>query len=811
MATPIRALIVEDYADDALLIVRELRRGGYEPSYVRVETEGALRVALDEGAWDVILSDYSLPGFTGLDALRVVQERGVDIPFILISGIMGEDVAVEAMQRGCHDYLMKGRLARLVPAVRREIREARVREARRQAERALRASEERYRTLVERLPAAIYTSALDEASTTTYVSPYVESLTGYPAEAFTADSGLWLERLHPEDRERTLTEVSRCRRTGEPLSIEYRLVRRDGQPVWVRDEASIVRGEDGRPLHLHGVMLDVTRTHEAEEALRQRMEHLSTLYEASRALQETLDTHTMLDRVCHLAVEGFGLRLAWAGLSPDAADDGRLMPYAVAGDPLLADYVGKLSFCLDHGDDHPVCRAAASGTVVVVPDVASDPTFHPSWRPEALAHGICSMAVLPLKRARDVLGVLVAYGHAPEQFEGEDVRTLGALANLAAVGLQRAQLYGAVQRHAEILKEEVRLRTRELQESEARFRAVFEHSAIGIALTDPDGHIVMSNPALQALLDRDAGALQGAEIRGALALPAAPSDRWAIADDGQVERFESAYRRSDGTGGWVELAVSAVHDHEGRPAYYVWLLDDVTEARAAQAALVQAERLTTAGRLAASFVHEIRNPLQSVIGCLGLAREQIAGLQDAAVVACRRYLDVSHEELLRASTLLSTLGDLSRHSEPRERALTDVNALLQRIATLTAKQARDLGVVVTLDLADELPELLLATDSIEQVFLNGALNALDAMPGGGSLRITTERVPGGVRVRLVDTGVGIPPDVLPRLFDSFFTTKEEGLGLGLFVCKGIITRHGGSIHLESAVGEGTTFTVFLPG
>jgi PAS domain S-box-containing protein len=817
MLTPLRILIIEDYADDALILLREVRLGGYAPTYLRVQTEEELRLALAHGEWDVILSDYRLPGFSGLDALRMVQTMGLDVPFILISGMMGEDLAVEAMRAGCHDYLTKKHLARLVPALERELREVEVRRARRDAEAArraaesaLRASEARYRILVERLPAVVYTAELDEAYSTTYVSPQVEALTGYAAEAYAANPALWHECLHPEDRDRVLAALRCCLRTGAPLLIEYRIVRPDGREVWVRDEASIIRDAEGKPLHLQGVLVDVSRTREAEEALHQRIEYLETLYQAAETLQETLDTRAILDRVCHLAVDCFGLRLAWVGLSPTPGTVGRLRPSSVAGDPSLADYVGNLSFALTDEEEHPVVRAMRSGNVVSVPDIATDPTFHPAWRPDALARGLCALVVLPLMRSENVLGVLVAYGHRSGQFGSEAVRTMEALANLSAAGLERAQLYGAVQQHAETLEEQVRLRTGELRESEARFRAVLEHSAIGVALTDPQGRILMSNPALERLLGRRGASLLGERIQEAFDLCDAEGQALSGAAAAPVGRRESTYRRSDGSRGTVELVVSAIR-REGEPSsYHVWLVDDVTEARSAQAALVQAEKLAVVGRLAAAFVHEIKNPLQSVIGCLGLAREMLPEGDGPQASEPRRYLDVANEELLRANNLLSEMRNLSRQGQPLERTPSDVNALLRRVAMLTAKRARDRGVDMRLELDEELPPLLLAPDSIHQVFLNGVLNALDAMPEGGLLRLSTERVSGGVCIRVADTGVGIAPEVLPLMFESFFTTKEEGLGLGLFVSQSIVSQHGGTIEVESTLGVGTTLRIVLP-
>ncbi|HEY6871213.1 MAG TPA: PAS domain S-box protein [Geobacteraceae bacterium] len=148
-ATSLRLLIVEDAEDDALLLVRELRKGGYAPDFVRVETPQELKAALDGGFWDAVFSDYNLPAFTGLDALRMVRESGLDLPFILVSGVMGEETAVEALQAGAHDYLMKGRYARLVPALERALKDAALRHERRQTAEELSRHREHLEELVQ--------------------------------------------------------------------------------------------------------------------------------------------------------------------------------------------------------------------------------------------------------------------------------------------------------------------------------------------------------------------------------------------------------------------------------------------------------------------------------------------------------------------------------------------------------------------------------------------------------------------------------------------------------------------------------------
>jgi DNA-binding NtrC family response regulator len=136
-------LLVEDYEDDAALLLRELKRGGYEPLARRVETADAMLAALEEQEWDIIIADYTMPQFSGLAALRLYKGKELDIPFILVSGTVGEEEAVGAMKAGAHDYLLKDNLVRLVPAIQRELRETKIRQERRQVEMALREADRR--------------------------------------------------------------------------------------------------------------------------------------------------------------------------------------------------------------------------------------------------------------------------------------------------------------------------------------------------------------------------------------------------------------------------------------------------------------------------------------------------------------------------------------------------------------------------------------------------------------------------------------------------------------------------------------------
>src|SRR5918993_3123460 len=171
MGVPLKVLLVEDSEDDALLLLRELRRGGYDTVHERVDTAGAMEAALDGQEWDLVIADHSMPAFSSSAALKLLRGKGFeDLPFIIVSGQIGEDAAVAAMKAGAHDYLMKDNLARLNTAIERELREADVRRERRQAE-------EKYRSIFENAVEGIFQSTVDGRFLT--ANPAMARMLGY--------------------------------------------------------------------------------------------------------------------------------------------------------------------------------------------------------------------------------------------------------------------------------------------------------------------------------------------------------------------------------------------------------------------------------------------------------------------------------------------------------------------------------------------------------------------------------------------------------------------------------------------------------
>ncbi len=223
-----------------------------------------------------------------------------------------------------------------------------------------------------------------------------------------------------------------------------------------------------------------------------------------------------------------------------------------------------------------------------------------------------------------------------------------------------------------------------------------------------------------------------------------------------------------------------------------------------QNALLQAEKMAAAGRLSASIAHEVNNPLQSVQNCLHLA-----GREDLEPEKRKEYFELASSELDRLSMTVQRMLDFYRPGAAKPQPV-QLGELLGYVINLTNKQLGERGIHVKCEVPATLPPVSAVSSQIQQVFINLILNAFDAMPDGGSLRISGRARPGGVEVLFQDTGRGIAREEQSSIFEPFFSTKEGGTGLGLTVSYNIVTAHGGTLELIPDHGKGACFRVFLP-
>ncbi|MDO9558903.1 MAG: HD domain-containing protein, partial [Syntrophales bacterium] len=273
MGIPLRILIIEDSEDDTLLMVRLLQKSGYDPVYERVEAADAMNEALERQTWDIVISDYSMPHFNGLEALKLYKEKELDIPFIVVSGTIGEEIAAETMVSGAHDYVMKYNLPRLAPAIQRELRDAESRRERKRAEAELKESKTLVEAVVENVPLMIF---LKEATDLRFVilNRAGEELLGYDRADLIGKNNLDLfppeQAAHfmAKDREVLDGEVDMLDIPEEPI-----LTAKKGQRL-LHTRKVCIQGPDGATKYLLGISEDITERKQAEEHLKETLEKL---------------------------------------------------------------------------------------------------------------------------------------------------------------------------------------------------------------------------------------------------------------------------------------------------------------------------------------------------------------------------------------------------------------------------------------------------------------------------------------------------------------------------------------------------------
>ena len=435
MGNLIHVLIVEDSEDDTFLLVRQLRQGGYDPVYERVETPAALEQALARQTWDIVISDYAMPRFSGLDALKIVRQKNPGLPFILVSGTIGEDTAVAAMRAGAQDYIMKSNLARLAPAVERELMEAQVRRARHQAEEELRRSDERFRLTVDGIrDYAIF--MLDPEGHVINWNVGAERIFGYRAVEII---GQHMASFYPPaDMERGKPERA-LERAGKEGRFEEEGWRRrhDGTLFWA-DVVITALHEDENLRAFVQVARDITERKQAQEEIRRQVERLGALRAIETAISSSLDLQVTLSVI---------LDQVTAQLQVDAADvlllnrASQVLEYK-ASRGFRTNAIAKSRIRL--GEDQ-TGKAALERQLVAISDLAAaDGQFQ---RTRLLAaEEFVSYYAAPLVAKGQIKGVLEIFHRAPLDPDQGWLDFLNALVGQAAIAIDNASLFDELQR-----------------------------------------------------------------------------------------------------------------------------------------------------------------------------------------------------------------------------------------------------------------------------------------------------------------------------------------------------------------------------
>jgi PAS domain S-box-containing protein len=667
----------------------------------------------------------------------------------------------------------------------------------------------------------------------------------------------FLHLIAEEDRQALLDRVARLTPADPVTTYIHHEAKPDGTPVWLEWTDRALFDENGRLVELQSVGRDVTQRREMEEererllaAEREQRELAETLLEMDSILSASLDR----ERVLSLMLEQLARVVVYDNASVMLVSGNTLDLVAQRG----LDSPEPLPPRLQIQDLPHVQEVLESRRPRTIPDIRAaagwlhQPASPPSGSTEG-QHVRCWLGV-PLVVQDRAIGLL-NLGHAqPGFYDAEHAELVEAFAAHAALAIENARLL-------------------EAERQQHRLAEALRHAAAAVSSTlDLDQVLDRILQQVTHVIPGDAAKILLIEDGRARAVRWRGYERFGIQDQIASLAFPvadmQALRQMQETGspiviphthayaGWIRVpemewlrsyvaAPIRARDKDGVPAVIGFLTVDsatpgfftgvhadrlqtfadqasmaiqnahlyedlrrqMQELQSAQTQLVQSAKMAAIGELAAGVAHELNNPLTSVLGFSELL------LRDTEADApAHNDLAIIVEETRRARDIVRGLLTFA-HQTASTPEPADLNQVLQQTLSLIRRQIELRRVTLHETYADDLPYIPLDASRLKQVILNLVTNALDAMPRGGTLTVSTRRVADDLAISFADTGTGIAQDHLPRIFEPFFTTKPtgQGIGLGLSVSLGIIQEHGGRIDVESRVGEGSTFTVWLPG
>jgi PAS domain S-box-containing protein len=802
METVLRILMVEDSEDDAILTLHQIKKGGYDIEYERIETADEMKTLLREKPWDIILSDYKMPHFDGMEALSILKESGRDIPFIIISGTIGEDIAVEAMRTGAQDYIMKNNVHRLLPAIERELRESKNRAERKQLELKQRQAEEDRKAHIH------FLESLKQIDQVIKQETGVEQMLWHIIKTvfliFDCDRA-WL--LYPCDPDapsfRVPVEISKPEYPGaNMLNVDIPMSPGDAKNLReaLESDAPVtdIAGTE-KPVFTarqFGVLSQIFipihpklgkpwgfGMHQCSYPRVWTLEDKRLFQEIGRRLAEGLTSLLML-RELKKSEERFR-RLA---------ENARDVIYRMSVPEGKYEYVSPASLPI-FGYSPEECYK----TPIIIRQA-----IHPDWH-----------QYFEEQWANLIKGIM------PPTYEYQFIHKSGEVRWLNQRNIllrddsgNPIAIEGIVTDITERKKAEEKL-----SKSAKEWAETFDAMSDGVSIQSDEFVIVSVNKTLAEILNMSKEEIIGQKCYQLIHCKSDPIGDCPLAackitkQDEYVETFEPVL------GKWIAISTSPILDEQGNIQKIIHTVRDITELKNAeeqmqlhQANMAHLLRLGEVGEMASALAHEINQPLCAI--------ENYAG-------ACLRLMETNPDTqqlsdiIVKICTQVERTGKIIHHikgmfkKKPPQFEFIDINDVIQEAVELMEIKARNQVIHKRMNIQQGLPLVYADFILIEQVIINLISNALDAM---NNPKICTKELTIGaktvlndmIEVSVSDTGCGILPEDMKKIFGSFFTTKENGIGMGLSLSRTIIESHSGQIWATANVTGGTTFHVTLP-
>jgi len=786
-----RILIVEDEAVVAADIAIQCSAMGYQIAGCLQDGPSAIRSIEADGP-DLILMDIHLKhGMDGIETALEIRRR-FRTPVIFLTAYAEDETLERARAAEPYGYVIK-------PFRERDLKSAvEVAIARRAAETALRDSEERFRQLAENIEEVFWIGSMDW-SVVYYVNPAYETVWGRSCGSLRENPGSWLEAVAEEDRETVKDDILRmCRGDFANTSgRDFRIGRPDGTRRWIHARVYPIRDGQGRIIRTTGVAQDISERMVREGFMKSRLR-----------LIEYADPHTIRELLVATLDEVEALtesRLGFIRFLEEGGDVGALQAWSTNTSRTMGmsqasgrfsppEWADVWNECVREG--HPVVR----NDYAALPDRKPMPSGHPA---------VSRVLVAPVIRAGKVLAV-IGVANRGSDYGPMDAWTAAGLADLAwnlAEKKLAVEALRAKERSMEALLGNMpgmAYRCRNDDRWTMEFVSEGSLNLFGYPARDLLGD---AKPGYFDLVHPDDLPMIREEVRKAL-------------EKRQQYQITYRIRTKSGKQKWVwEQGIAVSYPMDG-PEILEGFIMDVTENKELEARLLHSQKMDAFGQLAGGVAHDFNNILAATMIHLDLL-----AMRTDLDEEIRASINEMQENATRGANLTRQLLLFSRRSAMETRPL-DINEVVTNMSKILGRLIGE-HIEMRFFRGTDLPLIEADTGMLEQVLMNLAVNARDAMPKGGRIVISTQRIEVDAErsaanperrvgcflcLSVSDTGHGMEKPVLERIFEPFFTTKEagKGTGMGLATVHGIVAQHKGWIEVESAVGQGTTFRVHFP-
>ncbi len=747
---------------------------------------------------------------------------------------------------------------------------------------ALAQSEEKLKAITSVVDAYLWSADVDESGTVkhTLYTENVYKITGFSAEEFLkTGTNLWMERIYPEDRQIVENAVQRLF-SGKPAAYAYRIVRKDGKIRWVYDSAISKRDETGRVVQLSGVCVDITDLKQAEAALSESEEKFRTLAESTPSAifiyrDKYLYVNPAMEKITGYSAEELLSKKFWEIVHPDFQEEMKRQGIArlseknaqtrfeakiltKSGEERWVDFSGKpiifngknsgIGSAIDITDRKKAEetlqeREAQLRTLInAMPDMVCFKDGEGRWI-EANDFELTLLQIKDAPYRGKKSSELVKYSpffrdvflncRKTDEIAWQK-RAISRLDEVIPQPDGTTKIFDVIKvpifnengsrRGLVVIGRDITERKRmeeALLEEKELLAVTLQSITDGVISTSADGRILLMNRVAEKLTGWDFQSAQGKPLKEVFKIM---DENTQEICNNLIKHVTAAKKPTE----WTEPYILLSKDGEKRlialsaaPVQYkkegisgvIMAFRDITEKRKMEQELLKAEKLESLGLLAGGIAHDFNNILMGIMGNISLAKMEIDHNHELFNI-----LAEAENASMRAKELTQQLLTFSKGGAPVRKSI-NIEKLIQDTCKFTLRgsnvsfEFKSIGNVWAANV-DE--------GQISQVFNNLVINAKQAMPNGGHIRVRVENASADevakkplssgrfIKVVVEDEGIGIPKEYLPKIFDPYFTTKQQGSGLGLSSVYSIIKRHKGHIELESELGKGTRFTLFLP-